>query len=545
MHRIANLLLIALCLAPLNACAAPRTYADVQATAQIAGCWPDRYPTPRAVTVTPSGSGGGYAASTAATPRVTALPTTTPYPRCPAPPGATLAPWPTPVPNPPPYPTIEPRRWQGGSDRVLTMHLPGTIYGLDLAVHPSAGWPVVGVIQRAWGTPIQAFVRVYDPRSQNWGVAQQVDVGAASSGNDPFGSIAVGVTGDGTVYAAWGASDRRVDDQGRWTTTPDLWVSTSADYGATWAPPRRIATNCWNVQDLATSADGFVVVLGNCFRRAGASYAGQTTLIVKRPGGDWLPPARLDGPAASGAVVIVGRGDAARAVALTTAFDDPHRRRLALLSRRLAGDGAWSVAIRPFDLPRDESLNDPTAGAAWHIRGLVFPCHLPDGRVQDSVIFTWATYGRVALCALTSLDGGATWEPIETIQSRTGPPGRVGPQEFVTPAYDPVADRLVVIWTCCGAEQGSSAPNTHFAGWSRPGSGIWEHWPHALALGARSADASATAQAPGSRMAWLAWVEQRQQVLVRTVDLNTIIPADAYPTATPTPASRAASPGGA
>ena len=160
----------------LVGCAVPPNYAEVPATAQSTGCWPDPYPTPRLVTVTPGESALTPTATILpGTATATALPTTTPYPRCPAAPGATLIPWPTPVPNPPPYPTMEPRRWVSGSDRLMTMHLPGSVYALDLAVHPTEGWPVVGVTQRSWGMPIQAFVRIYDPRTQDWGVARQVD----------------------------------------------------------------------------------------------------------------------------------------------------------------------------------------------------------------------------------------------------------------------------------------------------------------------------------------------------------------------------------
>src|SRR6266542_4900435 len=116
-QRYGLLGLLSLVLVALTGCAAVPTYAEAQATAQVSGCWPDLYPTPRAVTVTPAGALTAAPLGTVlpGTPPATTLPTTTPYPRCPPRPGETQAPWPTPVPPPPPYPTMEPRRWVGGT----------------------------------------------------------------------------------------------------------------------------------------------------------------------------------------------------------------------------------------------------------------------------------------------------------------------------------------------------------------------------------------------------------------------------------------------
>lgn len=522
--------------AVLGGCAAPHTYAEVQATAQAAGCWPDPYPTPRLVTVTPAGTALTSTGTVLpGTPTATALPTTTPYPRCPAAPGATLIPWPTPVPNPPPYPTMEPRRWVSGSDRLMTMHLPGSVYALDLAVHPTEGWPVVGVTQRSWGMPIQAFVRIYDPRTQDWGAARQVDVGMASNGTDRFGSIAVAVSGDRTVYAAWGASDRAQDSAGDTTATPDIWVSASLDYGSTWSPPRSIAQGCWTVQDMAADTDGNLVVLASCY----AGDSSRATLVVKPAGDDWQPAERLPVTGSSGSAVIAGEGSDARIIALTTGFKESERGRLNLLSRPVTGD-TWQIRSLAFDLPPDSALDDPRSGAAWHIRSLMFPSTNSAGALSAGIAFTWATSDRSMLFALLSLDGGQSWSPIEPILVRRGSPDRVGHLDFVAPAYDPVAGRLVTFWTCCGAAQWRPEASSHYASWSQPGSAVWQAWPNVLALGAIQAHDTATAQATGSRMVWLGWIEASQQVTVRSVDLNAIIPAEDYPTTTPQPSATAA-----
>jgi len=118
-------------------------------------------------------------------------------------------PYPTPAPQPPPYPTQAPKLRQGGSDMQTMLQLPGHTYGLTIAVHPTEGWPVVGIMQRfsESSDPIQSFVRVFNPRSNTWGPAQQVDIGESSNGQDRFSSTVVGVTGDGAVHVVYGASD--------------------------------------------------------------------------------------------------------------------------------------------------------------------------------------------------------------------------------------------------------------------------------------------------------------------------------------------------
>jgi hypothetical protein len=286
---------------------------------------------------------------------------------------------------------------------------------------------------------------------------------------------------------------------------------------------------------LATNDDGYVVVLANCFSRSGNTYIGNATTIVKRPGQNWLSPQMVTAPGWAGSIVLAGSGPDTRAVALTSALLAPQSRQLSMLTKRLVDESPWSVQERAFDLPRDEALEDPTGGAGWHFRGLVFPHVLPDGSVQAGVIFTWATYTRAGLYALISLDSGQTWGDVEAIVYRPGDPDRVGHYDFVVPAYDPVADRLAAFWTCCGAAQWMPAGNTHYASWSVPGSSIWHSLPDPLIVGSIQAHDTAAAQALNSRMTWLAWIESGNQVVVRSLDLNAVIPVEHYPTPTPPP----------
>ena len=77
------------------------------------------------------------------------------------------------------------------------------------------------------------------------------------NGQDRFGSTVVGITGDSAVHVVYGASDMDFSDGDPPTW---LWSRTSTDYGATWSAPRRIARDCWVADDMATTAQGWIVV---------------------------------------------------------------------------------------------------------------------------------------------------------------------------------------------------------------------------------------------------------------------------------------------
>jgi hypothetical protein len=549
MKRLPILMLLIVLLA-LAGCTPPPTQAEAQATAAVAGCWPGNGATPRAVTVTPNPllttptlaatatTGLGTPTSTP-WPTATRLPTTTPYPRCTPGPAETLIPYPTPAPPLPPYPTEEPKLRQGGSDVQTTLQLPGHTYALTLAVHPTEGWPVVGIMQRfaESSDPIQSFVRVYNPQARRWGPAQQVDIGESSNGQDRNGSTVVGITGDRAVHAVWGGSDRAADG-----TEGGLWTSSSTDYGAHWSAPRRIATNCAVALSMATTAAGDIVVLANCYTRVGAGVIFHAGMIVRRPDGTWEPPYQLAAPATFGAVVITGDGPTTTAYALTTAHGsqgDP--RQLYLLSKRLAAAGNWTIQTRAFAVAGIDARDLGDFGV--NVRALTF-ARPSAGGTEPGLVFMFSGRNRASAYALTSLDGGASWGVVEPIAFRAGEPETSGYTiGWVAPAYDPAADRLIAIWTCCADASGAPVESTHYASWSVPGSGVWA--PELLpgidmprvpvVLGSRSAWTSVTAQASNARVVWVAWVEQGNQINVRTLNLNQIIPVAAYPTPTPRP----------
>jgi hypothetical protein len=477
----------------LTGCAYPLSYAEVVATATVTGCWPARYPTPVAPRQT------AVLTDTLGTTTTVVLPTVTPLPLCPPKPGEAATPLPTPIPPPEPYPTMVAALPQNTGGLETAFALPGRIYQLDLATHPTENWPAVAVMHRQslLDEPIQLYVRVFDPFSKRWGIAQQVDVGDSSAGQDPNGSIAVAISGDRTVHAVWGASDA---DGG-------LWTSASSDFGASWTKPERIATDCTLVADLQATVDGQLVALAMCGR-----LPTHPTLIVRRADGQWLPPQQLRIAARFGSLVVVGDGPTARVVAFVTGHGDGMPTDVGYLVSGNLGDGRWQVREVPLDLPGN-----------YHFRqqGLAFARPQPNGSTQTGIVFTWKGQYSASLYALKSLDAGQTWGPVTPIVGGDRAAGRAEEDlAFVAPAYAAQADQLLAVWTCCGdAEEIEEA--THYASSTTPGSATWQpatlQAAVPLVLGARSAGDTVSAQAPGAGDVWIAWVERHKEVLVRSV----------------------------
>jgi hypothetical protein len=196
-----------------------------------------------------------------------------------------------------------------------------------------------------------------------------------------------------------------------------------------------------------------------------------------------------------------------------------------LVSRSLAGTEPWRVERTGITTP----LSFPLGERMWHVRGVSYT--RPQG---PALTFTWTDAEAGGAYALTSLDGGRSWGPITFIAAPFEAAGRI---LDAIPAYDPTADRLTAIWSCCAAGVFNTASATHYASWSVPGSGEWRltsgATPIPLVLGSRAAGETAGAQAANTRFGWVAWIERQKQVEVRSLDLNQIIPVTAYPTATP------------
>jgi hypothetical protein len=507
----------------LASCAPLPTYADTQATAVLSGCWPGAMPTPRAVTVTPFGGVLPTASSiqTATSgPAATRLPTTTPYPRCTPLPGETQVPWPSAVPNPPPYPTQEARSWQTGADQRTTLFLPGNLLTLDLAAHPTENWvAAASVIWSGNQDPDRVMVSVLNPNTHTWSPARQIDLGIAGIGRYSR-SVAIAITGDRGVHVAWAMSDPDFTDN---DPPPGTWLSSSSDFGRSWSAPERIATGCKRVNDLAASVTGEFMVLLTC--EAGAQ-TGQPVLLVRQSGGQWLAPERL--PLAvwqysEGKLALIGEGPNLRIVGMTLA-GQAGQPVAYLFQRNLIGSS--SLQSRAILLTGQR----PTGLRMWYPHSVVFRRPQADGSIQTGVTFSWSSAdGDLAsIYAMTSLDSGASWGEIEEVFYRSATTDRA---LFAPLAYDPAADRLAAIFTCCGDARWEVTPSTHYGRWSVPGSGVW-HAPDAsdapLVLGSRVAAETVAAQSANSRQVWLAWVEEQRKVEIRSLNLNQVIPVDQY-----------------
>jgi hypothetical protein len=371
--------------------------------------------------------------------------------------------------------------------------------------------------------PIQAFVRVLNPQSGQWSTAQQVDIGASSNGMDRFGSALIGITGDGAVHAVWGASD----DDGA------IWTSTGTDFGATWSAPQRLLTNCLAALDMATTPSGQIVILANCATEREARAA----IVIRLENGSWLPPQYIPVDAWSGAIAVAGDRQDLRITALALPFAHDNATIGHLIGKYLADPGPWHIRAVPL-VPT--GVADP-GDLRWQPHHLSITRLHPDGQVSTGLIFTWSDAERAHAYSMTSLDGGLSFGPAApiVIDDAGSGTGSEAPAVFAAPAYDPIADRLVAVWTCCHEAQYARVPVTHYASWSVPGSELWtpingiNRVP--TILGSRSAHRTATAQAPMSRSTWIAWVEGPNQITVRSFDLNAIVPADQYPTPTPWP----------
>lgn len=486
------------------------TYVEAQATARAGGCWPEYLPTPPLVTVTPAAPGVAG----------TALATATPFVRCPPLPGRTAASWPTPVPPPPAYPTLESRPWQTGSDRDTTLHLPAAVLTLDLAVHPTEGWPALGsVVWSGTNDPERVMLSVYNPLARRWSIARQVDLGQAQIGRYSR-SVRLAITADSQVHALWGMSDPDFSDG---DPPSGLWASSSSDFGETWSPPLRIASGCRRVNDVAAGLDGTLVVMAVCDEERGNTLA----MVTRRADGTWLPVERLPISVryySEGSVLIAGSGAEARAIGLALVEGDGVPAGY-LVSRSLTGSEPWRVERVAITAP----LAFPLGERMWHLRGVSYT--RPQG---PALTFTWTDAEAGGAYALTSLDGGRSWGHVALIAAPFEANGRI---LDAIPAYDPAADRLVAIWSCCAAGVFNTLPATHYASWNVPGSDVWHALggagPIPLAIGSRAAGETVGAQAANSRFAWVAWVERQKQVEVRSLALNQIIPVAAYPTATP------------
>jgi len=429
---------------------------------------------------------------------------------------------------------MEPGQRHGGSSEQSTLVLYSAIIDFDIAAHPTAGWPAVAAVQKPGltGDPKMLFVRAYDPHSQEWGVAQQVDIGESSLGTDRHAGAAIAITADDTIVVVWTSDPTDI-------APARLWTSSSHDYGRTWSQPQSIATNCSVPMAIAASPSGQIIVLGSCGRaRLSSEHPPSPTVIERHADGRWqeaeyLPFSTWDGAAA--AIVITGDGDTARAIAVVSGpklsgvpenFDGS----IYLLDKWLNRSEGWRIQQRTV------TRSGPATGDWFsHIRGVVLSHPQAGAAPAYGATFLIEGGREAGIYAITTLDNGVTWGSIDEIAPST----EDRPLHFPVPAYDAAANRLVAIWTCCTTRLNVTAEATHFAAWSRPGDSRWRgsDAPIPIVSGAHAALQTKTSQATNSRKIWFAWVEAERSLEVRSFDLNQLIPISEYPTETPAPLS--------
>lgn len=507
----------------LSACGVPSrlSYGQRMATAEVQGCWEGALRTPLPVTVTPlpvtveptQVVNPGDPTRTPA-PSATPLPTTTPLPRCTPLPGETLEPWPTPWPTRPPVPTrTDADRQFPVVDRQSLMLLPNPILGMALAVHPTEGWPVVAAVDVPFGqrgAVPRVFVRVYDPARGGWQPTQHVSTNASAP---VLGrTVAVAVTGDGAIHAVWGITD---------FPAMGLYASTSRDRGQTWSAPHLLGSYR-AVLDVAATLDNHLFVLALRHEESA-----DVDVISRTPDGVWQPRQSVPTNGATwassaGALLVVGDGVPGVQRALVAALTAGNNR--VVISRQILGESTWTTQIRTVG---QEIL--------WTIRGV--SVDLPDatgGMASVVGLQMNPRFGAGGVYALTSRDGGVQWGEAEEVVRADGTT-----IEAVAVAADPVAQAWISVWACCAGGLWGNGENTHFASWRALDDPAWQPASFAervpLVSGGAAVGSVAIAQPRNLPMVWMAWVENAHEVMIRTLAMNRIVPASAYPTPTPMP----------
>ena len=250
---------------------------------------------------------------------------------------------------------------------------------IDLAVHPSEGWPAVAsVVWSGNADPERVFVSVYNPLTNGWSSARQVDLGASHIGRYSR-TVALAITGDRTVHVVWAMSDPNFV-----TNNPPsgVWTASSRDFGQSWSAPQRIATGCRRVNSLAATPEGTLVAQLICDN---GPRVGKPVLLLRTPDGMWQPPEALPIPTweySEGRVVLSGHGAAAQIVSLVLAGSAGSP--VAFLARRPLAGGAWQLSTRVMELGGSALRMGQVSAVAYdRIR--------PDGTADPAVTFSWTS----------------------------------------------------------------------------------------------------------------------------------------------------------
>ena len=391
---------------------------------------------------------------------------------------------PAPLPTRPPFEKRETSRPQS------IMHMGGTILSIDIAVHPSMGWPAVVAVEASLTTMDKphVFVRTYNPVTRRWGSTQSI----GSQGTalfSRFRTAQIAISADNTIHLVWGPG--QIPKLG-------LYAIESHDYGESWSSPRVIAHQSYGVFDIAAAADGSVFVLAN-------SEAKQHPLIIRRSSqGQWQPPEVLAMPSwygSTGALSIAGEGQQANITLVTTGGGGSSTDNSLFSAQRKGPNGLWNLEHHLVKTDKIDLLT--------HVRAIPLP---------DGTLFTFAMDAHNNVYALRIRNGQR--QPIMQVVQGSGQQ-----TPYIAAAYDPIKQRSFVLWTCCANASFVAAESTHYARWNTSNNDVW--YPQKatpILTGAISAADLASAQANNSHQVWLAWAESVHDGMVPSFDLALLTP---------------------
>ncbi|HEX6291301.1 MAG TPA: hypothetical protein VFZ66_19110 [Herpetosiphonaceae bacterium] len=411
---------ILLALMVLTACGYPSPV-QLQATAQVAGCWPYGFPRPNP-TRTPVGVPTPSVTPTTAT----AMPTCTPAPETPTltptiPP--TLTPWTRPTDRPPLDTT---------SQLINVSNMPGADSHAAVALHPSEGWAALAWVNVPPDAPDQAvvYVKAQDARTKAWrrgvSVTTQPAYGFASHPD-------LAIDEQGHIHAFFGQDPLKPH------------YSRSTDGGQTWTEPEALPLPAGYAPNalygrIAVDPAGHLHVFYALETGAPDSFA---YIHLQRPAdADPGTPWHVDTGIFPGekhvrlaiAFVPLANGQV-RTVAVTGCNRGCGAAQPIVATQE--GSRPWRVATIPGATDRmpEQNINWTSA------------LSFRDRSGQQQVCIAWGNYAASGTFASCSRDGGRSWGAAETIVFTPATEDEAISDRGSTPEliYEPTSDTLMAV----------------------------------------------------------------------------------------------------
>jgi hypothetical protein len=390
-----------------------------------------------------------------------------------------------------PYPTPRPFVAEPSRQPHTVIDMGGRIGALDLALHPTEGWPLLVAVQWGWSHDSYGDGRVlavvHEMAGDAWGLTQSLNLAPV---RQSAGGIAAAISPDGRAHVVFG------DGGGPTAGRNHLWHVFSDDAGRSWSLPAPLGDG--DALDMVADSSGRLHLLarlregGETSRLAYATLEGQQWRWGSPPlGGDRLRGTILALPLPGGATRIVVAAPSRDGSRLDVALRDDH-------------SPAWHTR----QLPTGRFLREETI---MHVAGLA--ALTPDN--TPLVAIAWSQYSQAGVFATLSHDGGASWGEQELIafQPDRTAAGWGGWQP--TLALDHSAQRLLAFWTLRAFDRPelpwlpvASTRPLDSSTWL-PALGPGAPQPTALLPSVDSAATLSSATAPGARTTWLAWTESR------------------------------------